>query len=168
MRFRKAFTLVEILIVVLILGILAAIVLPRFSNASATARASMLADDLRVIRMQLQVYKSQHVDVPAGYPDGDRTAAPTEAAFVAQMTMASKADGSTAAPGTAGYRYGPYLREVPTNPLNGKNTVQVIDNGGAFPAAGDDSHGWIYQPQHLLFHADSPGQDDKGKAYFEY
>ena len=55
---KRAFTLVEILIVVVILGILAAIVLPKFSNASAIARASMLADDLRVIRMQVQVYRS--------------------------------------------------------------------------------------------------------------
>lgn len=168
MPVRKAFTLVEILIVVVILGILAAIVLPKFSNASAIARASMLADDLRVIRMQVQVFKSQHYELPPGYPDGDPTAAPMEAAFIAQMTMASKSDCSTAAPGTAGYDYGPYLREVPTNPVNGKSTVDVIADGGAFPAAGDDSHGWVYQPAEMLFKADCPGQDDKGRAYFGY
>ena len=168
MRGERAFTLVEILIVVLILGILAGIVLPRFSNASAIARASMLADDVRILRMQLTVFKAQHCDIPAGYPGGDRTATPTEAALVPQLTKASTATCATAEPGTSGYPYGPYLREMPTNPLNGKNTVQMIGNGAGFPTAGDDSHGWVYQPAAMLFKADSPGADDKGRLYFEY
>ena len=165
---RKAFTLVEILVVVVILAILAAIVLPKFSNASAVARASMLADDLRVIRMQIQVFKSQHIGVAPGYPNCDTSQAPTEAAFVAHMTMASTAEGATAPPGTSGYDYGPYLREIPANPVNGKNTVQIVGDGQAFPTEGDDSHGWVYQPSTLVFKADSPGEDDSGKAYFEY
>ena len=45
----KGFTLVEILIVVVILGILATIVLPQFSNASATARENTLKDELRYL-----------------------------------------------------------------------------------------------------------------------
>ena len=165
---RKAFTLVEILIVVIILGILAAIVLPRFSNASAIARASMLASNLRIYRTQLVIYRAQHRDVAAAYPNGDWTATPTEAAFIAQMTMASNPEGDTAAPGTAGYDHGPYLREIPPNPVNGKNTVQIIADGASFPSAGDDSHGWVYKPATLQIRADSPGTDDDGKLYFDY
>jgi general secretion pathway protein G len=168
MRACKAFTLVEILIVVVILGILAAIVLPRFSNASSLARASMLADDLRVLRTQLAVYKAQHQDTPAGYPDGDRTQAPTEAALLAQMTMASRGRGETAPIGTLGFDYGPYLREMTPNPLNGKSSVQIIGDAVAFPAAGDDSHGWVYQPSTLVLRGDNVGADDKGRLYFEY
>jgi general secretion pathway protein G len=168
MRKRKAFTLVELLLVVLLLGLLAAIVLPKFSNASAIARASMLADDLRIMRMQLIVFKSQHRDVPAGYPDGNRSAAPTEQDLVLQLTKASNSACQTADPGTPGFDFGPYLREVPSNPVNGKTSVQVLGDGAAFPAAGDDSHGWIYHPATLRFKADSPGADDKGVLYFGY
>jgi len=165
---KKAFTLVEILIVVIVLGILAAIVLPQFSNASAKSRASMLADDLRILRTQVMVFKSQHMDSAPGYPGGDATATPTEALFLAHMTMSSKPTCETATPGTAGYRYGPYLSSMPVNPLNGKATVQVIGNSAAFPGSGDDSHGWIYKPATLQVAADSPGSDEGGKSYFGY
>ena len=164
----KGFTLVELLIVVMLLAILAAIALPKFSNASANARASMLADNLRVIRTQITVFKSQHKGVAAGYPDCDTTSNPTEEAFIAHLTQSSNDAGETAAPGTDGYRYGPYLREVPDNPVNGKNTVQIITDAEQIPAAPDNSHGWIYQPATLTFKADSTGSDETGRLYFDY
>ena len=168
MRAWKAFTLLEILVVVLILGVLAAVVVPKFSNASDVARASMLADDLRVFRTQLAVYRCQHLEVPCGYPNGDPTAGPTENAFVLQMTKASTVRGETDEPGTPGYPCGPYLREILPNPVNSKATVQMIGNGEDFPAAGDNSHGWVYQPSTMLFKGDCPGADDRGKSYFDY
>src|SRR4051812_32333230 len=75
---RGGFTLVEILIVVVILGILATVVIPQFSNASQEARENTLKDDLRYLRIQIQVYKAQHRDVPPGYPNADPNQAPTE------------------------------------------------------------------------------------------
>ncbi len=168
MTAKRAFTLVEILIVVILLGILAVIVVPKFSNATATARASMVADNLRIMRSQLVVFKSQHRDVAAGYPNCDSTGAPTEAAFIEHMTMASTSEGNLAAPGTPGFRHGPYFREIPPNPLNAKSTVQIIPDGAAVPAVGDDSHGWIYKPAELVFKADSPGADVEGVDFIDY
>jgi len=162
------FTLVEILIVVVLLGILAATVLPAFSNAAATARASMLADDLRILRVQCTVFKSQHIGVAPGYPGGNPNTTPTEAAFILHMTKASDADCQTAAPGTEGYDFGPYLSKIPENPVNGKSTVQIIANGGTVPSTADDSHGWIYQPSTLTLKADGTGSDEHGKAYIDY
>ncbi|HET6428438.1 MAG TPA: prepilin-type N-terminal cleavage/methylation domain-containing protein [Phycisphaerae bacterium] len=164
---RKAFTLVEVLIVVVILGILAAIVLPRFSNASAVARASMLADDLRIFRMQLQVFKSQHRDIVPGYPVG-AAGPPTEPLFIDQMTRSSKENRQTADPNTAGYPYGPYLQEIPVDPVNGKTSVQIVGDGQNFPNQADDSDGWIYQPSTMTFRADCIGSDSEARSYFGY
>src|SRR3954464_13460483 len=57
---RRGFTLVEILIVVIILGILAAIVIPQFSNASSDARLTNLRTTLANVRNQIEIFKTQH------------------------------------------------------------------------------------------------------------
>ena len=59
---NKGFTLVEILIVVIILGILAAIVIPQFTNASTDARKNSLSSQLQTMRSQFELYKLQHND----------------------------------------------------------------------------------------------------------
>src|SRR5687768_8375233 len=94
---RDAFTLIELLIVIVILGILATIVIPQFSNASVNARENTLKDELRYLRTQIVVYKAQHHDIPPGYPNGDRNAAPTGPDFIAQLTRPTDAFGTTAA-----------------------------------------------------------------------
>ena len=59
-RVRKAFTLVEILIVVVILGILAAIVVPQFTSATQDAMAGNLQDQLTTLNNQLELYKARN------------------------------------------------------------------------------------------------------------
>ena len=65
-RVKKAFTLVEILIVVVILGILAAIVVPQFTNASTEAQAGNVATQLQTIRSQIELYRVRN---NGNYPD---------------------------------------------------------------------------------------------------
>lgn len=56
----KGFTLVEILIVVVILGILAAIVVPQFTNASQDAVKSALSSQIQTITAQTELYRVQN------------------------------------------------------------------------------------------------------------
>lgn len=168
MKNRCGFTLVEILVVVIILGVLAAIVIPQVSTASTAARASMLADDMHTARTQTEVFKGQHLGVPPGYPDLDQGQPPTEQAFLDHMTQATTAEGDVAAPGTAGYRYGPYMTPFPTNPINGLATVQIIPDGQDMPAAADDSHGWVFKPATMTLRADATGTDAANRSYYDY
>ncbi len=168
MRKARAFTLVEILIVVVLLGVLAAIVIPAVAGSGAAAKSSALATDLQLLRRFMMVYKSHHLEVFPGYPDGVTTAAPTSEAFTDQATLSSKATGQTALRGTVGFKYGPYLSQMPVNPFNGLDTVEMLANGQSFPGAGDDSHGWICRPQTGEIRADSKGSDEGGKAYYDY
>ena len=62
MKARKGFTLVEILIVVVILGILAAIVIPQFTDASTQSKLSSCRTTLQSMRSQIELYKIQHND----------------------------------------------------------------------------------------------------------
>ncbi|MBI1191304.1 MAG: prepilin-type N-terminal cleavage/methylation domain-containing protein [Tepidisphaera sp.] len=64
-RMKKAFTLVEILIVVVILGILAAIVVPQFTNATEDAQAGNLKTQLSSLQNQIELYKAR----TNAYPD---------------------------------------------------------------------------------------------------
>ena len=61
---NKGFTLVEILIVVVILGILAAIVIPQFSDASTESKLSSSRSSLQSLRSQIQLFMIQHNDTP--------------------------------------------------------------------------------------------------------
>ena len=56
---RQAFTLIEILIVVVIIGILAAIVVPQMTGASDTAKASAVESDLATLQSQIQLFYVQ-------------------------------------------------------------------------------------------------------------
>ncbi len=131
MRNKKGFTLVEILIVVVILGILAAIVIPQFTDASTQSKISSSLTSLQTLRSQVELYKIQHNDNP-----------PVLATFETQMEDYSDVGGTTdTAKGTSissggnGIIYGPYVQEVPTNPWSGSDTVL-----GA-PTA---DNGWVY------------------------
>lgn len=168
MRRAKAFTLVEILIVVVLLGILSVIVIPAIGNGSTMAQESALKTDLKLLRRFVMVYTSQHLEVAPGYPDGDKTAAPTDAVFRNQALLSSNAQGETAPRGTVGYKYGPYLSNIPPNPFNKLSSVQMLGNGEDFPETADGSHGWICKPLTGEVRADNIGSDDWGVAYCEY
>jgi len=131
-RTKKAFTLVEILIVVIILGILAAVVIPQFSAASNDTRDSSVMTDLKTLRSQIQLYKAQHGDT---YPTD----------FLNMMTKYTDINGVTSDTYSSTYRFGPYMLAVPANPYTGVRTVTTVTGAAtAYTAAADLTFGWWY------------------------
>jgi type II secretory pathway pseudopilin PulG len=160
--------MIEIMIVVVLLAVLAAIVLPSLTKGTTMAKESALAFDVGLLRRFILIYQSQHLEASPGYPNGDTAGAPTGDAFTDQAMLSSKTTGQTAAVGTAGFPYGPYLSRIPVNPFNLKDTVETLANGQAFPAAADNSHGWICKPQTGEVRPDNTGTDSGGTAYYDY
>jgi len=131
MKAKKGYTLVEILIVVVILGILAAIVIPQFTSASSEAKFSALVSDLQAVRSQVQLFKIHHNDILPG-----SSLLTGGATFIECMTGTTDQYGNP-----TGTDYGPYMRKIPANPFStlaldaaGNGTVDetgtVGDNGG--------------------------------------
>lgn len=165
---KRGFTLVEIMIVVVILGVLAAVVIPLYSSSTLDAQSVALAQDLRLLQRFILMYKGQHNEILPGYPDGDTGANPTQAAFYDQALKASNDTGETADVGTAGYERGPYLQKIPVNPINGLATIQILGASENFPSDADNSHGWIYKAATGEFRADCTGEDAKGVSFYTY
>ena len=62
---KKGFTLVELVVVIAILGILAGIAIPRFMDATATAKGSKIVADMRTIDSAIMMYNAQKGSLPA-------------------------------------------------------------------------------------------------------
>ena len=167
-RAHGGFTLIEILIVVVIMGILATIVIPQFSSASLNAKENTLKDELRYLRTQIVVYKAQHHDIPPGYPGGDRSQPATGADFVAQMTKATNEYGVTNATPTPIFKFGPYLSMMPNNPLTRLDAVLIVADTDPLPAPTGVDYGWIYKPVTGEIIANASGVDGSGTAYKNY
>lgn len=119
------FTLVEVLLVVVILAILAAIVVPQFTHAADQSRENAIKMDLFRIRSQIEVFREQH----NGHPPygGDQ--------FANQMTLPTNVY-RTNDPADGPLRFGPYLREIPKNPETGTRDVSNLDP--------DPTRAWYY------------------------
>ena len=66
MRNKKGFTLIELIVVIVIIGILAAIAVPRFMGAQDRARIGACESDMNSFRQALGLYEIDHSDFPAG------------------------------------------------------------------------------------------------------
>ena len=144
MKAKSGFTLVEILIVVVILGILAAIVIPQFTEASTEAKTSSLCTDLQSVRSQIELYKIQHNDNLPSVANGTHTGG---ASFTEAMT------GQTDIYGEVGTTFGPYIQKLPSNQFQDATIADKVRIDGAAPGAATD--GWQFTTTTGAFHADT-------------
>jgi len=147
---KRGFSLVELMIVVAVLGILAAIVVPQFRSHATQAKEAVANDSLRILRSAIELYTARHSGVPPGYEGDDPATAPSSSNFYEQLVE------------------GHYLFKMPENPFNNLDTMEIIGNSEAFPSTAAGEYGWIYQPVTKTIRLDWPGTDKDGIAYIEY
>lgn len=127
-RNRAGFTLVEVLIVVVIMAILAATIIPQFSDSTKDAKTNTSKFNLHTIRSQIELFKSQH--------DGK---VPTNLTDLTKKTNTAGTVGTTTA-----FPYGPYLQEIPDNPFTGSPKVTAAASNPPTAASGAADAGWLY------------------------
>ncbi|MDQ7014427.1 MAG: type II secretion system protein [Planctomycetota bacterium] len=118
---NAGFTLVEILIVVVILGILAAIVVPQYLGATQDATEKTAFHEMKRLRKAVEVYLIRHGNGLPDVEEGDRTW------------------GSLIA-------VGDYLKNAPVNPYVGGENAGYIVLGDSPDEAYQTDYGWIYNP----------------------
>ncbi|GLT21646.1 hypothetical protein GCM10007933_10980 [Zoogloea oryzae] len=147
-RLQDGFTLVELLIVVVILGVLAAIAIPQFSASTDDSKAAALDATLSNLRTAIELYYQQHGSYPSAVAAGGSFGAiDTEAAFVSQLVKFTSATGAVSNTKDATYKYGPYLKKstIPADPMKNVATVEVINLGSlGMTATSGDPGGWKF------------------------
>ena len=129
---QAGFTLMEMIIAVIIMGILAAVIIPRIAMTTDDAKLNTLKSDLSALRSTIEVYYAQHNSTYPGTNDvaGAATADAGVAAtaFLKQLTQFTEVDGTISATKTAAAKYGPYIKgaAMAPNPFN-DSAVVVCD-----------------------------------------
>jgi prepilin-type N-terminal cleavage/methylation domain-containing protein len=176
-RAQAGFTLVELLIVVIILTVLAAIIVPQFSSATLDAREATLDSNLARVRSAIELYHAQHnstypgkaastgATCPGGGTAGTGAADSTQA-LIDQMTMYSNVAGQTCSTSDGTFRFGPYLRKgFPVESVTDSSAISLVTAAGAVTPEGTNPGGWRYSTVTGQIIMNSGNNDSRGRAY---
>jgi prepilin-type N-terminal cleavage/methylation domain-containing protein len=163
---QSGFTLIEMLVVVIILGILAMIIVPQITVSTDDARLSTLQTNLATVRSAIELYAAQHSDVYPGKHNNttgaDAVSDPeAKTAFLAQMTLFSNIFGVTSSTkDPVNFPFGPYLKLgpniLPENEYAASADVvcNLAQNDlSAVRAVAGTGEGWQYFPELGIFFA---------------
>ena len=171
---QAGFTLIEMLIVVIVLGILAMIIIPQITVSTEDAKLATLQTNLNTMRNAIELYYHQHnQQYPGAIDNSDGDGPPADAAaaataFITQLTTYTEVSGETSTSKTGDFIYGPYLKtgKLPTNPFSETDDL-VCDIATATVttrlALGDstDDKAWRFYVKTGVFIADdNPIHDD--------
>jgi prepilin-type N-terminal cleavage/methylation domain-containing protein len=180
---QKGFTLVELLIVVIILAILAAIVIPQFSSATTDTQEAALDSNLGGLRNAIELYKAQHTAYPgAGVSNGNAACTGTKGtataagaqAFMDHLLMYTDSAGNACTVGDSTFKYGPYLRkalpnDAISNPAKGSAVGDLtVTATGAAIVPTVTTGGWAYDSKSGQIVMNSTKTDSKSKAYYTH
>ena len=105
---KRGFTLVELLIVIIIIAVIAAIAIPKFTNASLRSKESALKGELKLLRDGAELFKNDCGGYPVNLSDLALTTAPTN--------YESSAGAAVSIP--SGAWKGPYVTNVDNDPVS--------------------------------------------------
>jgi general secretion pathway protein G len=132
---RQGFTLVELLIVIIVIAVLAAIAIPKFVNSSARSKESSLLGDLKLVRNAVTVFQNDTGYYPATLADIAAPAAPASG---------KDATGATQTILAANWK-GPYIASLPTDPVSSNALTYSVTSPTVgqvnSSASGNDSNG---------------------------
>ena len=170
---QSGFTLIEMLIVVIVLGILAMIIIPQITVSTEDAKLKTMQTNLNTMRNAIELYYHQHNQTyPGAVNNTDGVGAPADAAaastaFNAQLTTYTEASGKAAgdkATLTAPI-YGPYIKTatLPTNPFTDTVdlTCDIAETNVTTRTADTGTKAWKFYVKTGVFIAnDSLDHDD--------
>ncbi len=142
---RCAFSLVELAIVLVIVGIVSAVAVPKFTLARTRAQTAQVKSTVRIMQGGLDMFIAEHPSYtpPAGMGANNhaRLAAVLNPGANNILLNDSNAAGDPASSG-----FGPYLRSIPSNTLIhdslATNFIGAADAGSAAQGGGT-SIGWF-------------------------
>ena len=137
MRHRTAFTLIELVVVVLVVGILAAVAAPRMMDAADSAQEAALRQSLLVLRNAIEYHRAQN----DAYPGDSGTEADLKADLEA------------------------FIKSFPVNPVKESASVAVQTTGAEITSALNGSIGWRYDNKSGQIVANSNGTGSDGIRY---
>jgi type II secretion system protein G len=137
---KRGFTLVELLIVIIIIAVLAAVAIPKFANSSQRSKDSALRAELKLLRNAVELFKNDTGVYPAALADlaleqGSAPATGMDSAGASKPIVASEFKG-------------PYVSSVDNDPITGAafgyNTTSAPYGKVYSKASGNASDGTAY------------------------